>query len=66
MYKKNVVRSLLMSLAVLLGGVNFAQAETAPDALIKQVSTDVLDAVKADKSIQAGDVQKVVALVDLK
>jgi len=66
MYKKNVVRSLLMSLAVLLGGVNLAQAETAPEALIKQVSTDVLDAVKADKSIQAGDVQKVVALVDLK
>ena len=66
MYKKNVVRSLLMSLAVLLGGVNLAQAETPPEALIKQVSTDVLDAVKADKSIQAGDVQKVVALVDLK
>jgi len=66
MYKKNVVRSLLMSLAVLLGGVNLAQAETAPEALIKQVSTDVLDAVKADKSIQAGDVQKVVAFVNLK
>lgn len=66
MYKNNVFRSLSMSLAVLLGAANLAQAETAPDALIKQVSTDVLDAVKADKSIQAGDVQKVVALVDLK
>ena len=30
-----------------------AQAGKAPDALIKQVSTDVLDAVKADKAIQA-------------
>jgi phospholipid transport system substrate-binding protein len=39
-------------------------AADAPDALIKQVSTDVLDAVKADKSIQAGDTQKVIALVD--
>ena len=43
-----------------------AQATKAPDALIKEVSTDVLDAVKADKSIKQGDVQKVVALVDAK
>ena len=43
-----------------------AQATQAPDALIKAVSTDVLDAVRADKSIKQGDVQKVVALVDAK
>ena len=42
-----------------------AQAK-APDALIKEVSTDVLDAVKADKTIQAGDIRKVTALVDQK
>ena len=35
-----------------------ARAEEAPDAFIMRISTDVLDAVKADKSIQAGDVQK--------
>lgn len=38
----------------------------APDALIKEVSTDVLDAVKADKSIKSGDIKKVMALVDQK
>lgn len=43
-----------------------AQSTKAPDALIKEVSTDVLDAVKADKSIKQGDVQKVIALVDAK
>jgi len=43
-----------------------AQAGKAPDALIKEVSTDVLDAVRADKSIKQGDVQKVIALVDAK
>ena len=44
-----------------------AQASAqAPDALIKQVSTEVLDAVKADKTIKAGDVQKIIALVDQK
>ena len=43
-----------------------AQGGKAPDVLIKEVSTDVLDAVKADKSIKQGDVQKVVILVDAK
>ena len=43
-----------------------AQAAKAPEALIKEVSSDVLDAVKADKSIQSGDVRKVSALVDQK
>jgi phospholipid transport system substrate-binding protein len=43
-----------------------AQATKAPDALIKEVSTDVLDSVRNDKSIKDGDVQKVIALVDAK
>ena len=41
-------------------------ADTAPDALIKDVSSGVLDAVKSDKTIQAGDIRKVTALVDQK
>ncbi len=48
-------------------GASQAQADAkAPDTLIKEVSANVLDAVKADKSIQAGDVQKVIALVETK
>ena len=43
-----------------------AQSTKAPDALIKEVSTDVLDSLRADKSIKQGDVQKVIALVDQK
>jgi phospholipid transport system substrate-binding protein len=38
----------------------------APDALIKSVSTDVLDTVKSDPSFKAGDINKVIALVDSK
>ncbi len=41
-------------------------ADEAPDALIKRVATEVLDAVKADAAIQAGDTAKVMALVDSK
>ncbi len=43
-----------------------AQTEQTPQAMIMQVSTEVLDAVKADPSISAGDVQKINALVDAK
>jgi phospholipid transport system substrate-binding protein len=55
--------------AALLGASSFmahAQAGKAPDALIKEVSTDVLESVKADKSIKQGDVNKVIVLVDTK
>ena len=41
-----------------------AAASLAPDALVKQVSTQVLEAARADKAIQAGDLQRVMALVD--
>lgn len=40
-------------------------AQQAPQDLIKTVSTDVLEAVKADKSI-SGDLKKVTGLVDQK
>ena len=43
-----------------------ARAETAPDELIRQVSVEVIDGVKADKAIQAGDVGRIIALVDTK
>ena len=41
-------------------------ADEAADALIKRLSTDVLDNIKADKAIQAGDYSRIVALVDSK
>ncbi|MFZ2989852.1 MlaC/ttg2D family ABC transporter substrate-binding protein [Ideonella sp.] len=44
-----------------------AQAQTTgPEALIRQLSTEVIDTVKADKAIQAGDVGRIVTLVDTK
>jgi phospholipid transport system substrate-binding protein len=42
-----------------------AQAQR-PDELIKQVSVEVLDTIRADKSLQQGDVQRIIALVDQK
>ena len=61
-------RSLCQTLAIaclLLPGA-FAYAQEAPDALVMRISTDVIDAVKADKAIQAGEVARIVSLVDAK
>ncbi len=38
----------------------------APDAFVRALSNDVIDAVKADKAIQSGDVSRIRALVDSK
>jgi phospholipid transport system substrate-binding protein len=43
-----------------------ALAETTPDAFMMQLATEVIDAVKADKAIQAGDVSRIRTLVDTK
>jgi len=44
-----------------------AQAqELAPDELVRKVTADVLDAVKSDKQLQAGDRRKALALAEQK
>lgn len=42
------------------------QAQEAPDALIKQVTEDVLEIVRNDRDIQSGNTQKAIDLVDKK
>jgi len=61
--------SLVAASAAWLGtpGVSSAQTEdTAPDALVKSVSEDVLNIIRSDKDIQSGDQQKVTRLVQEK
>jgi phospholipid transport system substrate-binding protein len=60
------VATSLISLFALSGGTAFAQSAETPDAFIKRLSVDVLDTIKADKSLQSGDVSKIAALVDSK
>lgn len=58
--------SWFSGLALVLGAFGTAIAQEAPDALVKRVSNDVLETARADKSIQAGDVNKVMQLVEAK
>lgn len=43
-----------------------AFADKDAEALVKRIGSEVIDAAKADKSIQAGDVNRVITLVDAK
>jgi phospholipid transport system substrate-binding protein len=52
------------TLALALCATTAHAQDEAPDALIKRLSTDVLDTIKSDKAIRGGDTAKVVALVD--
>lgn len=54
----------LLSVALFASVPLARAAEEAPDALIKRVSSEVLDKIKSDKSIQAGDLNKIISLVD--
>jgi phospholipid transport system substrate-binding protein len=62
----NIVAALWLAGASLLSAVPAQAADEAPDALIKRLSTEVLDSIKADKNIQNGDMARIIALVDQK
>jgi phospholipid transport system substrate-binding protein len=61
-----VIKTLLTGVFASAVLVSAAWADATPDALVKRISTEVIDTAKADKAIQAGDVNKVIALVDTK
>ena len=60
--------SLLMatlSVAAVMA-VTPAHAQTTPEALVRQISTEVIEAAKTDKAVQSGDLSRIVTLVDTK
>lgn len=61
-----MLKKMLATTALMFGLAASALANVAPDALVQRLSTEMIDAVKADPAIQAGDVAKVIALVDAK
>ena len=67
--KRRFLSHLLIVLMVSAAGLlalSASAADEAPDVLIKRLSTDMLDNIKADKAIQAGDMSRIIALVDTK
>ena len=60
-------RSSLAGMALALTAFTLpASAAEAPDAMVKRLSTEVLDLIKADPAIKAGNIDRIMAVVDEK
>ena len=57
---------LLALIASFLIALPAAAQQLGPDELVKKVTTDVLDSIKSDKQLQAGDRRKALALAEQK
>ena len=64
MNRRTTVHSLVALAAAVAVPFGAWAAEEAPDALIKRVSSDVLETIKADPALKGGDMGKINALVD--
>ena len=53
------------ALAAAVATPSFA-ADLAPEAMVQKVSGETLAAIKADKALQGGDINKIISLVDSK
>ena len=60
------MKPLALVLSFLLSIPAFAQEIVGPEELVKKVTTDVLDSVKSDKQLQAGDRKKALAMAEQK
>jgi phospholipid transport system substrate-binding protein len=58
-----MLRSLVLPLALV---ASVANAQEAPDALVKRVAEDVLASIRADKDIQAGNQAKIKQVMETK
>lgn len=56
--------ALVVLVASSLFAVSVMAAEEAPDVLIRRLYADVMERIKSDKLLQAGDISRALALVD--
>lgn len=63
-FLKFLVGASLLTSSLLYFGI--ANAETTPDALVKQTADEVLTIIKNDKAIQAGNQQQLYSVVEAK
>ena len=61
-----VAASAAIAALVAFCGAARAQESTPPDVLVKSVTLEVVDIIRKDKEIQAGDRKKIVALIESK
>jgi len=69
MYRRSLFRmaASLLAATAMAGAWPLAHAaDEAPDAMIKRLSDEVLTVIRTDKSVQSGDINRIMAVVDSK
>jgi phospholipid transport system substrate-binding protein len=69
MKRRTLVRTAaaLIASGLLAGGMPLAHAaDEAPDAMIRRLSDEVMTIIRSDKSLQSGDINRIMAVVDSK
>ena len=70
MFLLKTLKTIALGASLLAASSSFAQAAVAstaaPDVLVRDLSNDVLNAIRADKALAAGDANRVQQLVDEK
>lgn len=56
--------SLIMTAAAACAGLPAWAADEAPDAFVKRISSELIEAIRADKTVRAGDLTAVILLVE--
>lgn len=65
-HRGTLAAALIIVLQFLTPGTSSAVDELSPEAQVRQITTDVMDAIKSDKALQAGDRTKALALAEQK
>jgi len=60
------VAASLFAAAAMAGAWPAHAADEAPDVMIKRLSDEALNTIRSDKSVQAGDIHRIMAVVDSK
>jgi phospholipid transport system substrate-binding protein len=63
---KSILKLIVNTLFIMMISISISHAAVGPDLLVKQTAEDVLQALKSDKDLQAGDQQKIYALAEEK
>jgi phospholipid transport system substrate-binding protein len=61
-----LIWSVVWAFGFALSSAQVLAADEAPDAFVKRISNETLDAVRSDKNIKGGDINKIMQLVDNK
>jgi len=61
-----LIWSVVWAFGFALSSAQVLAADEAPDAFVKRISNETLDAVRSDKNIKGGDINKIIQLVDNK